>query len=73
MNEITSGMLVEATSGDLGDEDISKPKVTEVERDAQGKVQSIEVEKGTIFRKKIDIPADRVQDVIPCSGRHNRR
>ena len=64
-NEITPGMLVEASSGDLGDEDVSKPKVTDVEHDAHGNVQAIKVEKGAIFRKEIDIPADRVQDVIP--------
>ena len=63
VNEITPGMLVEATSGDLGETDVSKPKVTDVERDAQGNVQSIEVEKGTIFKKKLDIPVNRIQSV----------
>lgn len=62
-NNITPGMLVEATSGDLGESDISKPKVTDVKRDTQGNVQSVEVEKGAIFRKRLEIPADRVQAV----------
>ena len=63
LNEITPGMLVEATSGDLGETDISKPTVTNVERDARGNVQAIEIEKGAIFRKKLEIPVDRIEEV----------
>ena len=32
---IEPGMVVEATRGDLGEEDVSKPKVTEVVEDQQ--------------------------------------
>ena len=33
---IEPGMVVEATQGDLGEEDVSKPKVTGVVQDQQG-------------------------------------
>ncbi len=60
---IELGMLIEAEHGDLGEEDISKPKVVEVVRDAQGQVQELVVQKGIFFRKELEIPADRIQDV----------
>ncbi len=61
--EIVPGMVVEATEGDLGEQDISPARVTDVKRDAQGHVEGIEVEKGMLFRKKLEIPVDRIQEV----------
>jgi hypothetical protein len=60
---IETGMEVEATRGDLGEEDVSKPKVTEVEKDQQGKVDKVFVQKGVIFRKTLEIPADRIASI----------
>jgi NRAMP (natural resistance-associated macrophage protein)-like metal ion transporter len=57
---IETGMEVEATKGDLGEEDVSKPKVTEVVQDQQGKVDKVIVQKGVIFKKTLEIPADRI-------------
>lgn len=62
-DNIEPGMTVEATEGDLGEQDISKPKVTDVVQDAQGKVEKVVVSKGLVFKKKLDIPADRIQSV----------
>ncbi|MGI9057931.1 MAG: NRAMP family divalent metal transporter [Ktedonobacteraceae bacterium] len=62
-DNIEPGMTVEATEGDLGEQDVSKPKVTDVVQDAQGNVEKIVVSKGVVFKKKIDIPADRIQSV----------
>jgi len=61
--EIVPGMIVEATEGDLGEQDISPAKVTNVKKDAQGNVEAIEVEKGILFHKKLEIPADRIQEI----------
>ena len=61
--EIEPGMRVEATEGDLGEEDVSAARVKEVERDASGEVTGIVVEKGVIFRKKLEVPADRIEAV----------
>src|SRR6266480_5247036 len=60
---IETGMEVEATRGDLGEEDVSKPKVTEVVQDQQGKVDKVVVQKGVIFRKTLEIPADRIASI----------
>src|SRR2546426_2648297 len=60
---IEPGMVVEATKGDLGEEDVSKPKVTEVVQDQQGKVEKLIVQKGEIFRKTLEIPTDRVVSI----------
>ncbi len=65
---IKPGMAVEATRGDLGEEDISKPKVKEVILDSDGEVEKIVIEKGALFRKELDIPVDRIQDVEIPSG-----
>jgi NRAMP (natural resistance-associated macrophage protein)-like metal ion transporter len=62
-NQIEPGMLVEADKGDLGEGDISKPKVTDVVQDHQGNVKDVVVEKGALFRKKLVIPVDRVNSV----------
>ena len=61
--QIEPGMVVETTEGDLGETDVSKPKVTEVVQDTQGNVEKIVVTKGVVFKKKIDIPVDRVANV----------
>jgi NRAMP (natural resistance-associated macrophage protein)-like metal ion transporter len=63
--DIEPGMIVETTGGDLGEEDLSKPKVAEVVVDEQGEVEKLVVEKGLIFKKKLDIPADRIKSVEP--------
>src|ERR1700720_2571026 len=63
--DIERGMIVETTGGDLGEEDLSKPKVAEVVVDEQGEVEKLVVEKGLIFKKKLDIPADRIKSVEP--------
>ena len=61
--KIEPDMVVEATKGDLGEEDVSKPKVTKVVQDQQGKVEKLIVQKGEIFRKTLEIPADRVVSI----------
>jgi Mn2+/Fe2+ NRAMP family transporter len=63
--QISPGMEVEATEGDLGEDDISHAKVKEVEKDGQGNIEAIKVTKGIIFKKELDIPADRIQEVDP--------
>jgi NRAMP (natural resistance-associated macrophage protein)-like metal ion transporter len=60
---IAPGMEVEASQGDLGEEDVSKPKVTGVVKDQQGNVDKLIVQKGVIFKKTLEIPADRVQSI----------
>jgi NRAMP (natural resistance-associated macrophage protein)-like metal ion transporter len=60
---IEPGMEVEASQGDLGEEDVSKPKVTGVVKDQQGNVDKLIVQKGVIFKKTLEIPADRVQSI----------
>jgi Natural resistance-associated macrophage protein len=60
---IEPGMVVEATKGDLGEADVSKPKVTEVVQDEQGNVDKLVVQKGVIFRKTLEIPANRIQTI----------
>ncbi len=62
--EIVLGMKVGSTEGDLGEQDISPATITNVKRDAQGKVEAIEVTKGMLFRKKLEIPIDRIREVI---------
>ncbi len=64
-NKVTEGMAVEATRGDLGEDDVSKPVVDKVIRDANQQVTSLVVEKGLFFKKKIAVPADRIQRVEP--------
>lgn len=61
--KVEPGMDVEATKGDLGEADVSKPKVSDVARDEQGNVRKLVVRKGFIFKKKLEIPADRVESV----------
>lgn len=61
--DIEPGMTVETTKGDLGETDVSKPKVTKVVKNSRGKAKEVVVKKGFIFKKTLDIPADRVQEV----------
>jgi hypothetical protein len=51
---IEPGMVVEATGGELGEEDVSKPKVTGVVQDQQSKVEKLIVQKGVIFKKSLE-------------------
>jgi NRAMP (natural resistance-associated macrophage protein)-like metal ion transporter len=62
-SKIVVGMVVEADEGDLGQEDISEVKVTDVVHDQAGNVETIVAEKGTVFRKQLEIPAERVRSV----------
>jgi NRAMP (natural resistance-associated macrophage protein)-like metal ion transporter len=62
-NSIEPGMVVEATKGDLGEEDVSQPKVSSVVRDQHGDVEKLVVQKGVVFKKTLEIPADRIQSV----------
>lgn len=62
-DEVEPGMEVETTGGDLGARDVSRPHVEKVIRDAFGRVRDVIVEKGVIFRKEIEVPADRVEEV----------
>ena len=68
-DKITKEMAVKATKGDLGERDISKPRVDEVIRNAENQVTDLVIEKGTFFRKKIEVPIDRVRKVEPASSK----
>ena len=61
-------MEVEGTEGALGEQDVSPARVTEVEKNQQGHVEAVKVSKGTLFRKLLNIPADRVQAVDPVAS-----
>ena len=68
--KVEVGMVVEADEGDLGQDDISEAKVTDIVRGQTGEVESIVAEKGTVFRKQLEIPTERIQTVAPKgSGR----
>src|SRR5579859_6710766 len=60
---VETGMVVEATQGNLGEDDISKPKVSAVTRNKTGEIEELTVQKGVVFKKTLDIPADRIQSV----------
>lgn len=66
--KIEVGMVVEADEGDLGQEDISEAKVTEIVHDQGGDVETIVAKKGTVFTKKLEIPVERVQSVAQEPG-----
>jgi NRAMP (natural resistance-associated macrophage protein)-like metal ion transporter len=66
--QIEVGMVVEADEGDLGQEDISEAKVTEIVHDPAGNVETIVAEKGTIFRKQLEIPVERIRSVAQDPG-----
>src|SRR5579859_1422069 len=61
-------MAVEATKGDLGESELTRPKVTDVVHDENGKVEKVVVTKGIIFKKKLDVPADRITSVDQSKG-----
>lgn len=61
--EIKPGMLIEATEGDLGEADLSKPRVTDVKYDKDGQLEKIVIQKGVLFKKTLEIPADRIEGV----------
>jgi len=63
--EVVPGMKVEATEGDLGEQDVSPAKVKDVVKNPEGEVEAIKVSKGVVFKKELDIPADRIQAVNP--------
>ncbi|MBV9689966.1 MAG: Nramp family divalent metal transporter [Ktedonobacteraceae bacterium] len=70
--EVHVGMDVEVTHGDLGQADVSKPTVKEVIRDQQGQVDHLVVQKGVLFHKEVEIPADRIQQVkVPQTATEN--
>jgi hypothetical protein len=60
---IEPGMDVEARHGDLGEKDVTPAKVKDVERDDAGDVTGIVVQIGVIFRKKLEVPPDRIATV----------
>jgi NRAMP (natural resistance-associated macrophage protein)-like metal ion transporter len=62
-NEIEPGMEVEDTDNLLGGSDLVKPRVEKVIRNKQGKVEDIVVDKGLLFKKEIEVPADLIEKV----------
>ncbi len=68
---IEAGMGVEATKGDLGEDDVSKPKVSAVTRNERGEIEELTVQKGVVFKKTLGIPADRIQSVEQDSQAEN--
>lgn len=66
--EIQLGMKVEAAHGDLGERDVSKPRVRKIIRDRWGDIRQIVVAKGILFRKKLVVPVERVAHVAPPSA-----
>jgi Mn2+/Fe2+ NRAMP family transporter len=66
--KIVPGMKVEATEGDLGEQDVSRAKVTDVVKNQDGNVEAVKVSKGDLFRKELDVPTDRIQQVEPASS-----
>src|SRR5947209_17806645 len=67
VDEIVPGMKVEATQGDLGEQDVSPAQVTEVKQNQEGNIETLKVSKGTLFRKQLNVPADRVEAVDPLT------
>ncbi|MGE5334819.1 MAG: NRAMP family divalent metal transporter [Nitrososphaerota archaeon] len=72
-DDVEPGMAVEAREGDLGERDVSTARVTEVERDEKGDVTNVVMEKGVVFRKKLEIPAERVEEVDVGPGATDER
>jgi Mn2+/Fe2+ NRAMP family transporter len=58
--KVLPGMSIRDTQGNLGQKDLSLPKVKALRRNRQGAVETIIVEKGALFKKDLEIPADRV-------------
>src|SRR5437016_2776097 len=63
LNEIQPGMEVEDTEHELGESDMSKPRVSAVIRDEQGQVEYVIVSKGLLFKKRVVVPANRIKEV----------
>jgi Mn2+/Fe2+ NRAMP family transporter len=63
LNEIQPGMEVEDTGHELGEGDISKPRISNVIRDKQGRVQYVIIGKGLLFKKMVLVPANRIKEV----------
>ena len=63
LNEIQPGMEVEDTGYELGEGDISKPRVSNVIRDKQGQVKYLIVSKGLLFKKMVLVSANRIKEV----------
>ena len=61
-------MAVEAREGDLGESDVSTARVKDVERNAAGDVTNVVVEKGVVFRKTLEVPAERIDAVEDANG-----
>lgn len=73
LNTIEPGMIVEAEEGDIGEEDVSKPRVSRIIRNRDGHIAKIVLQKGVVFKKEIDIPVDRIIRVEKGSnGRDGR-
>lgn len=62
-DDVEPGMEVQATSGDLGKADVSKPRVKQIQRDHAGQVEAVVVQKGVVFRKELVVPAERIAHV----------
>jgi len=56
-------MAVETREGDLGESDVSTARVKDVERNEAGDVTNVVVEKGVVFRKTLEVPAERIEIV----------
>src|SRR6266567_1399955 len=69
LNEIQPGMEVEDTAHELGESDISKPRVSAVIRDDQGQVAYVIVSKGLLFKKQVVVPANRIKEVKQEPGK----
>ncbi|MBE3560044.1 MAG: divalent metal cation transporter [Ktedonobacteraceae bacterium] len=65
---ILPGMKVEATQGDLGEEDVSQARVAGVERNRHGRIEKLKISKGFIFRKQVEVPADRIEAIEAQPG-----
>src|SRR5260370_14468882 len=61
------GMQAEATQGDLGEADVSKPRVKHVQRDEAGQVVSMVIQKGVLLRKEMEVPAERIEQITQAS------
>ena len=68
LDMIEPGMIVEAEEGDIGEQDLSKPRVSKVIRDNNGNIEKVVLQKGVLFKKEIDIPADRILRVEKGNG-----
>ena len=68
ISEIEIGMEVEATAADIGEADVSKPKVTEIVKNEAGEVEKVVVKKGVIFSKEVEIHVERIQEVEQTPG-----